>query len=112
MNSDEIRLWREPVEGPPEFILEKPEDPVTERSYVAISAAKHAALMRMVEAVKARVEFEDGMDGVGFCGTADRECHRWLVKHENAAYRAFVSVSLSRPGVLDGTVAIVEEKKQ
>lgn len=50
--SGEVRLWREPVEGPPEFIPENPGDPVTERSYIALHAAEFEAWRRVMLAAR------------------------------------------------------------
>lgn len=92
MSSDEVRL-RPSYNGTGYMTHDGGDSPV----YIALPAAKHAALMRVVEAVKARIECEDGADGVGISEAIDREHHRWLVKRENAAYRAYAALAATAP---------------
>lgn len=90
-------MFGPPYKGSGEIRYETCERPALSEPGVWMRAAKHAALMRVVEAVKARIECEDGADGVGISDAIDREHHRWLVKRENAAYRAYAALTAPAP---------------
>lgn len=102
MSSDEVRLWR----WHPAYFIWRKSRPMGDdnkptsfsEEYVALPAATHAALMRVVEAAVARVGFERGIEGIGMTDSSERERHRWLVRCENAAVDAYLATAPERRG--------------
>lgn len=60
--NEEVRLRREPVEGPPVFRTEYPDEPVTEKSYVAIPLIRFSKMKRAADYAVAFAEAIPGSE--------------------------------------------------